>query len=229
MTGDERYGYLPVGKSTALPEPCQEFGQGSLGTRLGCHRDTEMERGIAETLFLSISATLHLSVFPSLCLCASVAELRIVVFGGSFAELDRLLAAFAGAGFVRGDIANVAKIIEVVQFAIAPGLKFDDFDEVCGGEDSGGDLEVALAEAFVHPDGGGGVDRQERIEFAFRRLQSVDVSARFAVGSDLIEFFQFFSETYYLAAQRHSLRFAGRFCPVLSRRREWEHAGRQQR
>src|SRR5262245_48776925 len=31
MTGDERYGYLPVGKSTALQEPCQEFGQGSLG------------------------------------------------------------------------------------------------------------------------------------------------------------------------------------------------------
>lgn len=27
---DEVYGYLPVGKSTALPEPCQEFGQGSL-------------------------------------------------------------------------------------------------------------------------------------------------------------------------------------------------------
>jgi hypothetical protein len=143
MTGDERYGYLPVGKSTALPEPCQEFGQGSLGAGLGCHRVTETqrgERGTAETLFLSISSTLHLSVFPSLCLCASVAELRVVVFGGSFAELNRLLAAFAGAWFVRGDIAYVAKIIEVVQFAVAPGLKFDDFDEVCGGEDSGGDL-----------------------------------------------------------------------------------------
>src|SRR6266540_1580049 len=229
MTGDERYGYLPVGKSTALPEPCQEFGQGSLGTRLGCHRGTETQRWKEGSQRRFFSPSPLLSISLSFHLCVSVAELRIVVFGGSFAELDRLLAAFAGAGFARGDIANVAKIIEVVQFAIAPGLKFDDFDEVCGGEDSGGDLEVALAEAFVHPDGGGGVDRQERIEFAFRRLQSVDVSARFAVGSDLIEFFQFFSETYYLAAQRHSLRFAGRFCPVLSRRREWEHAGRQQR
>src|SRR5262245_66287759 len=37
MTGDERYGYLPVGKSTALSEPCQEFGQGSLG--VGRKRD----------------------------------------------------------------------------------------------------------------------------------------------------------------------------------------------
>src|SRR6266540_6690053 len=191
-------------------------------------REGARERGSERKKEYSKSPALPLSRSLSLPLSRSLA-LRVVVFGRSFAELDRFLAAFAGAGFVRGDIANVAKIIEVVQFAIAPGLKFDDFDEVCGGEDSGGDLEVALAEAFVHPDGGGGVDRQERIEFAFRRLRSVDVSARFAVGSDLIEFFQFFSETYYLAAQRHSLRFAGRFCPVLSRRREWEHAGRQQR
>jgi hypothetical protein len=44
ISGDERYGYLPVGKSTALSEPCQEFGQGSLGARLGCHRGTETQR-----------------------------------------------------------------------------------------------------------------------------------------------------------------------------------------
>src|SRR5215468_10778917 len=185
-------------------------------------RDGEMERQSSDS-----SLRLHVSL--SLCLSVSVAQLRVVVFGGSFAELDRFLAAFAGAGFVRGDIANVAKIIEVVQFAVAPGLKSDDFDEVCGGEDSGGDLQVALAEAFVHPDGGGGVYRQERIEFAFRRLQRVDVSSRITIGSDLIEFFQFFSETYHLSAERHSLRFAGRFCPVLSRRREWDRAGRKQR
>src|SRR5215510_12491449 len=175
----------------------------------------------------SLSPPLLVPLSP--CPSVPVAQLRVVVFGGRFAELDRFLAAFAGAGFVRGDIANVAKIIEVVQFAVAPGLKFDDFDEVYAGEDSGGDLQVALAEAFVHPDGGGGVYRQERIEFAFGRLQRVDVTARIAVGSDLIEFFQFFSETYHFSAQRHSFRFAGRFRPVLSRRRVWERAGGQQR
>ena len=78
------------------------------------HRDGERDRRDAFSL--------HLSVFPSLCLCASVAELRIVIFGGSFAELDRLLAAFARPRFVSGDVANVAKIIEVVQSAVAPGL-----------------------------------------------------------------------------------------------------------
>src|SRR5262245_38608289 len=97
-------------------------GQGDKGTR---------GQGDKEKILL---------VSPSPCPSVSVAELRIVVFCGSFAEFDRFLAAFAGAGFVGGDIANVAKIIEVVQFAVAPGLKFDDFDEVCAGEDSGGDL-----------------------------------------------------------------------------------------
>src|SRR5689334_20368897 len=96
------------------------------------------------------SPCLPLSLSP--CPSVPVAQLRIVVFGGSFAELDRLLAAFAGAGFVRGDIANVAKIIEVVQFAVAPGLKFDDFDKVCGGEESGGKLMVSLAGTVVPSD-----------------------------------------------------------------------------
>src|SRR5215468_8724752 len=127
MTGDERYGYLPVGKSTVLLEPCQEFGQGSLGVER--ERAGEWESVSIPFFSRSLSPPLSRSL-----------ALRVVVFGGGFAELDRLPAANAGAGFVRGDIANVAKIIEVVQFAVAPGLKFDDFDEVCGGEDSGGDL-----------------------------------------------------------------------------------------
>src|SRR5262245_55159665 len=143
MTGDERYGYLPVGKSTALQEPCQEFGQGSLGVERKRDKGQgdkgtrgQGDKGKGRGFSLSPPLLVPLSPCPSV----PVARLRVVVFGGSFAELDRFLAAFAGAGFVRGDIANVAKIIEVVQFAVAPGLKFDDFDEVCAGEDSGGDL-----------------------------------------------------------------------------------------
>ena len=78
------------------------------------HRATEMERqrdGEKKRL-----------CGPSLHLCGSVAELRIVIFGWSFAELDRLLAAFARPRFMSADVANVAKIIEVVQSAVAPGL-----------------------------------------------------------------------------------------------------------
>src|SRR6266508_6519578 len=110
-------------------------------------REGARERGSERKKEYSKSPALPLPRSPAPSLSRSLAlplsrslALRVVVFGRSFAELDRLLAAFAGAGFVRGDIANVAKIIEVVQFAVAPGLKFDDFDEVCGGEDSGGDL-----------------------------------------------------------------------------------------
>src|SRR5215467_13288356 len=180
-TGDDSSDYLPVGKSTALPKRCQEFAQGSLGGEGG--RVSERESGRHRAFLFSLA--------PSL----SVAELRMIVFGGSFAEFDRLPAALAGAGFVRFDIADVAKIVEVIQFAVAPGLKFDDLDEVCAGEDSGANLEIALADALVHPDGGGCVNRQEGIEFALRRLQRVDVSARFAIGSDLIEFLQLFSDT----------------------------------
>src|SRR6266508_57126 len=111
----------------------------------GSERKKEYSKSPALPLSRSPALPLPRSPAPSLSrslalpLSRSLA-LRVVVFGRSFAELDRLLAAFAGAGCVRGDIATVAKIIEVVQFAVAPGLKFDDFDEVCGGEDSGGDL-----------------------------------------------------------------------------------------
>ena len=102
---------------------------------------------------------------------------------------------------MRADVADVAKIVEVVQFSVAPGLKSDDFDEVYGGEDSGCNLELSLAETFVHPDGGGGRDRQEGMEFAGGGLQRVDVSPSFAIGNDLIWFLQLFSETDHSAPQ----------------------------
>jgi hypothetical protein len=58
ITKDKVYGYLPVGKSTVLPEPCQEFGQGSLG------RETESGRsGDRETwgFLFSLAPSLSLS------------------------------------------------------------------------------------------------------------------------------------------------------------------------
>src|SRR5262245_32648339 len=80
MTGDERYGYLPVGKSTALSEPCQEFGQGSLGVE----RKRDKGQGDKETrgrgedspclpLSLSPCPLVPLSPCPfSLCSCAAI-------------------------------------------------------------------------------------------------------------------------------------------------------------
>src|SRR5262245_21017501 len=70
MTGDEFCGDLPVGNSTVLPEPCQEIAQGSLEPGLAAteaqrHREGKRDRRDA---FLSIFPTLHLFVFPSLCL-----------------------------------------------------------------------------------------------------------------------------------------------------------------
>src|SRR5262245_35169095 len=141
MTGDGFYGYLPVGKFTGLLRPCQEYGQGCFGAETERRRDIETEeQKDNQAIHPSVSPSLRLSVSPSLCLSISVAQLRIVVFGGSFAKLNRLLATFAGSRFMRADVAYIAKVIEVMQFAVAPGLKFDDFDEVCGWEDSRSDL-----------------------------------------------------------------------------------------
>src|SRR5262245_12486115 len=78
MTGDERYGYLPVGKSTALLEPCQEFGQGSLGGESGRDRETRGQgykgtRGQGEGEKILLVSPSPCPLVPlSLCLRAAI-------------------------------------------------------------------------------------------------------------------------------------------------------------
>jgi len=143
--------------------------------------------------------------------------LERIAFGRGFAEFDRLLAAFAGPRFVRRDGADVAIVIKVVQSALQPGLKFDDFDETGLREEPGRDLQFALAVTFVHPDGGGSINRQEGIELAVVCFQRVNVAALFAIWKDLIWLLQFFSEANDATANRDRLRLVGRFRFVLSR------------
>ena len=55
------------------------------------------------------------------------------------------------------------------------------------GEDPGNDIELALAVAFIHPDGRGGIDGKEGVGLASGGSDGVEVAAIVTIGNDLIE------------------------------------------
>ena len=107
--------------------------------------------------------------------------------GRAFTEDDRVLAAFAGTGFVGGDHTDITEVVEVVELPVLEGLVFDDLEVGALGEDAGDDIEFALAVAFIHPDGGGGIDREKRIGLAGGGSDGIEVAAIIAIGDDLVE------------------------------------------
>jgi hypothetical protein len=120
---------------------------------------------------------------------------------GRFTELHRILAAFTWAWFMGRDHTDIAEVIEVVEFAIEPGLESENLDEGTLREDSSRHLQFALAIALVHPYGRSGVYGKNRIEFAIHALESINVTAIIAVGNDPIELLKFFGQTNDATAQ----------------------------
>ncbi len=82
-----------------------------------------------------------------------------------------------------------------MKLTVFEGLIFDDFEMWALGEDPGDDIEFALAIAFIHPDGGSGVDGQKWIGLASSSSDSIEVTAIIAVGYDLVEAGELFSKT----------------------------------
>ena len=107
--------------------------------------------------------------------------------GRAFTEDDRVLAAFAGTGFVGGDHTDITEVVEVVELPVLEGLVFDDLEMGSLGEDPGDDIELALAVAFIHPDGRGGIDGKEWVGLAGGGSDGVEVAAIVTVGNHLIE------------------------------------------
>ena len=144
---------------------------------------------------------------------------------GEFAKDDGILAAFAGARFMGGDHADIAEVVKVEEFSVAPGLIFNDLDVGGLREGAGDDVEFTLAVAFIHPDGGGGVGREERVNFPLGGFDGVDVALMFTVGKDLVKILQFLGEADDAAADGEIA------CPIvrLSGGGQGERAGRQHR
>ena len=99
-----------------------------------------------------------------------------------------------------GDHTDVAEVIEIIKFTIAPGLESEDFEVRDLREDSAGELQFALSIAFIHPNGCGGVNGQQRIKISVAALERVKMAAMIAVRDDLIELLEFFSQADDVAA-----------------------------
>ncbi len=123
----------------------------------------------------------------------------------SFAEDDRILAAFARARLVGADHADIAEVVEIVEGPIAPDLEFDDFEEGEGGEESANDLEFASTKARVEPDGGRAIGWEKGMGHLVSRAERVEVSTGLTVRDDMKLRFQLFGETKNLAKKCHGL------------------------
>lgn len=129
--------------------------------------------------------------------------------GRRLAELNRILAAFAGTWFMSRNHTDVTKVIEVVKFTVEPGLEPEYFDKGALREDSTAHLQFALAKAFVHPDRRGGVDRENRIKLLIAGFEGIKMTASFTVGNHLIALLELFGQTNDATAHRNGLRFIG--------------------
>lgn len=123
----------------------------------------------------------------------------------SFAEDDRILAAFARARLVGADHADIAEVVEIVEGPIAPDLEFDHLKEREGREEAANDLELSGTKARIEPDGGRAIGWEKGMCHPVSGAERVEVSSGLTVWDDLKLRLQLFGETKNLTAKRHGL------------------------